>query len=1283
MSRIFTTHYLDQNDEDLTCVVTYTAINNISLDITLSGFTAPNEVGYWKAVIEDLTLKIMERFEQNQDELIRFSVTGEGEFTSHAGDTTPASLRSRPRTLSFDGRTRSGQILLGFDEVFEPEHQEATGSGLRVLTLLETLNVKLVFPEHFNPQRLAVHHQFYAGCPLVKFAHIPFNKDKYCVLHSIYSALTFAKPHLPKTSLNADPEYMTGFTDWFLANQLERFYHENLFLLDRLGELEEQIETNLSVYSFDRELAEENTTTKGLTPVYRSLFNHQESVNLVIVPLSNFRKRGVVASPFTEPGHNHAVTTKKTINPEVDIFLAAFQRKRVINDVNAHACILNKNVFSKNNDAVCEYCDRNVKATRIEEHRVDCLNKLRCTPPVDREKVYVESKNPEKVFTKYRAFYRVPFVTYDFETRLVDGVHTPFSYALCYLNVFDVRESRVIMKDITEYPDLITNFIADCKALTEHHWNLQSVDHAPPHAEIPKPKVCPWCLTTPKNPMEFNHSHFRGDNLNLEHNRWVCHRCNCAVTLRNKPLRFLAHNAAKFDNNLIISQMLNDPSLKTPNFIAKTESKFSEVSFQFGPPEFNSSPWIKNFRYKMAFGDSLMLLAGSLASLANAWISPEDSRDLEALLEIFYGSRAVAKALAPIALGKAVFPYSALNNYQEHLDNQEPLAKEIFFDTLSGKPITEGDYQTYLVANRVLAEALGASYRFLDYHNFYLMLDVALLGLILSNFSKQGYTMAGINPLQYISASSFSFDAMLYANKYADVPPIVLPEVSIQKWLQRSIRGGYTQVLAKKANATPQNHLMYVDFNSLYPSVMIDNLPVEFDYEPPILESVAETLASLTEDRYYFLEVDIAPLAPQHQAKCSTYPMFPNNEVVEPGHLSLDQQRRLRLNARLGEETPLKPQVRNVSTFWGKAKYVTSLSYLKVAISVGYEVTRIHRILAFHQEPVMRDYVEKMYQQKRDLSIAKNTLAKVTDKAAIAVLETRIALTKLILNSLYGYTLVNSDLHSEIEVHTVDDENASLKKAISRSNFKSMLVVDRKVVLQKAKSKNTLEYPLMVGAAILWESKLLTARFVYGLYEYLQGFPGTKLVIHMFDTDSVIYSIENFFDHFKHQSEFSVRFNREVFPVFDTSFNLEGWQQPETHEALKFMKDETKGIPLTTFTGLCAKMYSITTEKETTTKGKGIPKAVAKEVLTSEVYRAVVDGTMFTDHRDFGLCARELKERYTAAFGGIRANHLFLENREFRKQYLSLVDLKAYYGENSPNPLIFGSVEHLAAIAEL
>ena len=230
MSRIFTTHYLDQNDEDLTCVVTYTAINNISLDITLSGFTAPNEVGYWKAVIEDLTLKIMERFEQNQDELIRFSVTGEGEFTSHAGDTTPASLRSRPRTLSFDGRTRSGQILLGFDEVFEPEHQEATGSGLRVLTLLETLNVKLVFPEHFNPQRLAVHHQFYAGCPLVKFAHIPFNKDKYCVLHSIYSTLTFAKPHLPKTNLNADPEYMTGFTDWFLANQLERFYHENLFL---------------------------------------------------------------------------------------------------------------------------------------------------------------------------------------------------------------------------------------------------------------------------------------------------------------------------------------------------------------------------------------------------------------------------------------------------------------------------------------------------------------------------------------------------------------------------------------------------------------------------------------------------------------------------------------------------------------------------------------------------------------------------------------------------------------------------------------------------------------------------------------------------------------------------------------------------------------------------------------------------------------------------------------------------------------------------------------------
>jgi hypothetical protein len=72
--------------------------------------------------------------------------------------------------------------------------------------------------------------------------------------------------------------------------------------------------------------------------------------------------------------------------------------------------------------------------SEIQNHLQACKNSFVDYNKRDRLKYYKELKDDqrEKTFQKYVAKYRVPFCTYDFETRVVDGMHKPFSYSILY-----------------------------------------------------------------------------------------------------------------------------------------------------------------------------------------------------------------------------------------------------------------------------------------------------------------------------------------------------------------------------------------------------------------------------------------------------------------------------------------------------------------------------------------------------------------------------------------------------------------------------------------------------------------------------------------------------------------------------------------------------------------------------------------------------------------------------------------------------------------------------------
>ena len=533
---------------------------------------------------------------------------------------------------------------------------------------------------------------------------------------------------------------------------------------------------------------------------------------------------------------------------------------------------------------------------------------------------------------------------------------------------------------------------------------------------------------------------------------------------------------------------------------------------------------------------------------------------------------------------------------------------------------------------------------------------------------------------------------------------IQIPKVDVQKFLQKSIHGGFTMIFNKQLKGfdIKKDFSYYLDVNSLYPSVMATKkLPTRF--VKWVEEPSVEFMEKHDDQFYFFAEVDIAPLTVEHQKKVSNYPLFPENFDLTGQHLSEDQKFRFTVNNRKtiinknGEETirekPFTDRSINTVTFFEKKNYVASWSYIKQALEVGYKVTKVHRIAMFEQDYVLKGYIEKMYKLKRDGSIEKAALNKKISETVdpveknhleseLSALESRIAVFKLILNAIYGQCIINSDRHSEVAVYDIDKEsedplleNIKLKTTISSMRFKSLLKIEDKCIVSTMKSSYDLSYPLMLGSAILFESKLIMSKFVYKMYDWLQGFKDVSMVPLMTDTDSYVFHIKNIQQYFpKGRQQFGYTFNKECYSCFDTTGWSEEFSMPETHEALCHMKDETKGKQIIEFNGVAAKCYSFITEDgEEFIKGKGISKSLKKTYLKNKLYRDTIDGTIFGE---------EYKNKsLTCEFGMINSRNMMLYNTDVKKSLVTIVDLKSYYTKNGQEHFIYGSKEHLDKIS--
>ena len=1282
--------------EGLTFTMKTNQVDGVSVSFELRNMEDSENVEYWRKYATDLIEKIATHFLTETTQII-FRVAATGNYQSSDSDAIVEGMTVNSNwtpKLHRHTADRSERIRKNVAFIFDPDHYHNTyqsnggGSKIAEMVRISSIAFSFDFPYEFAANGLPASFRLHNGVlPINALKFLPYNTDNYCVMHSIFN-----KTNPIKTALNSNTEYMERFNTWFNQHNLGRFYTGDYFCLDNIGRLEIELETNLNVYTIEKKTftvkgkdGKKKTEHENKPSLhYRSEYkqNIDSIVNLIIIPLDCFYDNNKAV-----PEVPKEITNGISIEIPQQDFIAKINVKEIVNQRKAHCGVLDTNVFlgrcfdgtKKNDLKVCRFCTRTMKPMYLEEHEKRCYASFHGVSEIMRARSYKELVEPEKVFKNYRAFYRTPFCTFDFETRLSEqNEHIPLSYSILYINLFDLKKSKKVLKRNPDPAILLEDFCQDLIDITRHHHDLQSVDlyHQADKEAAELPEVCPWCLKAVKEgAWDWNHTHYEFDNLNKHLDGYICHDCNVKATLKNTALKFYAHNGSRFDFNLILNKIINSPKFNQHQFLAKTESRFTQVSFNVKA----------DTCLKISLNDSMMILGGSLSSLANAWIKPEDKSKVKDLLKLFYPeNQNDINPLVDISLGKQVFPYGALNDPEQF--KNKIIERDIFFNVLSNSHISDEDYAEYQKASGILEEYIGPDYSFAHYHDLYLSLDVILLGLILLNFSEVCYTMNELNPLAYLSISSYSFGALLMHNKYSleRQPTLMIPCVEVQKFLQRSIKGGFTHIFNKQIkNFDPETSVCsYLDVNSLYPSVMATvKLPYEFvEWIEGEVDEVLKEMEKLSGDNYFFCECDIGPLDEEFQDKVSRYPMFPETFTVLPEHLSEDQLYRYGVS----HQKDFVQETINTVTFFEKKNYVCSYSYLKQAIAVGYKVTKIHQAARFKSAFIMGDYVKKIYELKRLASIEKDNLDKNDPeyKSKLAALESKITAYKLLLNGLYGSTIVNQEKHSETALFSVDDTE-KLRKNISSFRYKSLLHLDKKVLVNKTKKSYQLEYPLMLGSAILFESKLIIAKWVFTLYDWLKKEFDLTFDAQMTDTDSYIFHIPNFKNCFDSIDQMCYYYNQECYSAFDTTFSEKRYQQPETHQAFCHFKNETKGVSLVEFNGIAPKRYSYRLESvegkagKECIKGKGIPAAMQKKHFKMDLDRQVIDGTILDDFFDEAGNANHVCE-YT----NILSKRTKLVNINVKKSFITLVDLKNHYGENGIEYSIFGSKKHLDQTAK-
>ena len=808
---------------------------------------------------------------------------------------------------------------------------------------------------------------------------------------------------------------------------------------------------------------------------------------------------------------------------------------------------------------------------------LNCFNSFNTLESLNKHKEYCYKNKcvktnmpPQNTYLRFKNFHhseKAPFAVYaDFESLIkpLDNCdpdpnksytkkyqkHEPisFSYYIAVNGVFFKPVLRKYTKTKPEDTDAIDVFIKWLEEDVKTIANIEPKEMIFTEEDIKhfnNASDCWICGEKLENDRVRDHCHFTGRYRGPAHNK-----CNLKYRKpKNIPVFF--HNLSGYDSHLFIKKLASSDKNENIDCIPNNEEKYISFSKTIVTGQYtNKKGKIKNKTFKIVFKDSLKFMSSSLETLVNNL--PKDA--FKNLIKYFTPNQ------AEILKQKGFYPYEYMDSEEKFNDTKLP-PREAFYSRLSGKGITEKDYEH--------AGNIWNSFKmktFKEYHELYNITDVLLLADVFENFRDLCLKIYGLDPVYYFTAPGLAWDACL---KLTSVKLELLSDEDMLLMFEQGIRGGISMISNRYGEANnkymrkgfnknkPSKYLMYLDANNLYGCAMSEKLPThgfKWLLDSEIGKLFNNQVVQVWEKIPCILEVDLEYPENLHDLH-NDYPFCTE-----------------RVKCKNGVEK-LIPNLND------KTKYIIHYKNLIQCLRAGIKLKKIHSGIKFVESEWMKPYIDKNTNLR---AMAKNNFEK--------------DFFKLMNNSVFGKTMEN--IRNRVDVRLVNTKE-KLRKLVAKPNLKSppKIFSENLVSVHMRKTSLLMNKPVYLGMCILDLSKIIMYDFHYN---YIKSKYADKAKLLFTDTDSLMYEIET--------EDFYKDISGDVKDKFDTSDYPEnhpsGIPTGENKKVLGMMKDEVAGKIIKEFVGLRSKLYSfVMDDGGETKKCKGIKKQVVERSIRHEHYK--------------------------------------------------------------------------------
>lgn len=616
---------------------------------------------------------------------------------------------------------------------------------------------------------------------------------------------------------------------------------------------------------------------------------------------------------------------------------------------------------------------------------------------------------------------------------------------------------------------------------------------------------CHICHGELKNDRVKDHCHLTGKFRGAAHN-------SCNLNYRYPSfIPIIFHSLRSFDAH-IICESIGLFKQKDIRCIANSMEKY--ISFSLG-----------NFR----FIDSYQFMPDSLATLVTNLYSKGEQ--CFKLLEAEFPRKDQRKFL----FKKGVYPYSWVDCEEKFQERKLP-SKEHFYNDLTDSFISDDDYNHAQEVWRCFQiKNMGC------YHDLYLKCDVLQLGCVFEEFRNESMKNYGIDPAHHFTGPGLAWSAAL---KMTECKLSLITDPDVYLFWESGLRGGIAQISNRYALANngyiPQqysandenSYIILKDCNNLYGAAMRSYLPtgkMRFLRQDEINAFNISTIPN-EGDVGYLLEIDLEYPASLHDVH-SDYPVAPENITVPNEWLS---KYSYELWKKINPDDPeMKRRVRTkklICSLYDKTNYIAHYRNLKLYVSLGLKIKKIHRILEFQQSPWLRPYI--------DFNIEKRKLSNNKFERNFY---------KLMVNQVFGKSMENVRRYMNFQlIHT----NSKLKKRVAKSSFKRCQIFNENLVgVEHKRIQLTLNKPIFCGMTILEISKCIMYDFHYNIMKPKYG---NKIKLLFTDTDSLCYWIQTE-DVYKDMYENKQYYDLSNYPINHFIFDTTNKTKPGV------MKDECEG----------------------------------------------------------------------------------------------------------------------------